>query len=59
MERQLVVAALEQAGFIQKDAAKLLQVSRRKLNYMIHRMGLTHPSWRRNRGPARKGVERD
>jgi hypothetical protein len=27
-------------------------VSRRKLNYMVQRMGITHPSWRRNRaGP--------
>jgi two-component system response regulator HydG len=52
MERELVVAALERAGYVQKDAAKLLHVTRRKLNYMIGRMGLTHPSWRRNRLPS-------
>lgn len=51
-ERLLVLQALERAGWVQKDAAELLQVSRRKLNYMIHKMGITHPSWRRNRGPA-------
>jgi hypothetical protein len=27
----------------------MLRVSRRKLNYMIRRMGITHPTWRRNR----------
>jgi two-component system response regulator HydG len=49
VERELVVAALERTGYVQKDAAALLDVSRRKLNYMIQKMGITHPSWRRNR----------
>ena len=57
VERGLVVAALERTGFVQKDAAELLRVSRRKLNYMIRRMGLTHPSWRRNR--LREGEKSD
>ena len=43
---------LRRAGWVQKDAAALLGVSRRKLNYMIRRMGITHPGWRRNRGPG-------
>jgi DNA-binding NtrC family response regulator len=51
VERELVIAALERTGYVQKDAAALLHVSRRKLNYMIRRMGLTHPTWRRNRQP--------
>jgi len=50
VERLLVLAALRRSGYVQKDAARLLQVSRRKLNYMIQRMGITHPGWRRNRG---------
>jgi len=50
VERELVLRALEQADYVQKRAAELLRVSSRKLNYMIRRMGLTHPSWRRNRG---------
>jgi len=50
-ERDLVVAALERSGWVQKDAAGMLGISRRKLNYMIQKMGVTHPSWRRNRGP--------
>ncbi len=49
VERSLVLSALARAGFVQKDAAELLGVSRRKLNYMVQRMGITHPSWRRNR----------
>jgi DNA-binding NtrC family response regulator len=49
VERDLVLRALEQADWVQKEAAGLLRVSRRKLNYMIQRMGVTHPSWRRNR----------
>ncbi len=49
VERELVIEALERTGYVQKDAAGLLRVSRRKLNYMIQRMGITHPSWRRNR----------
>jgi DNA-binding NtrC family response regulator len=51
MERSLVVEALQRAGWVQKDAARLLGVSRRKLNYMVRRMGITHPGWRRNRPP--------
>jgi len=55
VERELVVAALERTGYVQKDAAALLDVSRRKLNYMIQRMGITHSSWRRNRGSTTDG----
>jgi DNA-binding NtrC family response regulator len=49
VEREVVLAALRRSGFVQKAAAELLGVSRRKLNYMIGRMGITHPSWRRHR----------
>ena len=52
VERELVIEALERTGYVQKDAAKLIRVSRRKLNYMIQRMGITHSGWRRNRDPA-------
>ena len=51
VERGLVLEALRRVGWVQKEAAALLGVSRRKLNYMVQRMGITHPSWRRNRGP--------
>jgi transcriptional regulator with GAF, ATPase, and Fis domain len=49
-ERALVLECLRRSDFVQKDASRLLGVSPRKLNYMIRRMGITHPSWRRNRG---------
>ncbi len=49
VERELVREALRRTGYVQKEAAALLGVSRRKLNYMIQRMGITHPAWRRNR----------
>ena len=48
----VVMESLERHGFVQKDAAAWLRISRRKLNYMIQRMGVTHPSWRRNRDGA-------
>ena len=56
IERAVVVEALERHGCVQKEAAAWLGVSRRKLNYMIQRMGVTHPSWRRNRDEASDGV---
>ena len=52
VERELVIEALERTGYVQKHAAELIGVSRRKLNYMIQKMGITHPTWRRNRDPA-------
>ncbi len=52
VERELVIEALERTGYVQKHAAELIGVSRRKLNYMIQKMGITHPTWRRNRDSA-------
>ncbi len=49
IERAVVIEALERHAFVQKEAAAWLGISRRKLNYMIQKMRLTHPSWRRNR----------
>jgi transcriptional regulator with GAF, ATPase, and Fis domain len=56
IERAVVSEALERHGFVQKEAAAWLGISRRKLNYMIQKMGLTHPSWRRNRDDAGGGA---
>jgi transcriptional regulator with GAF, ATPase, and Fis domain len=53
LERALVVEALRNSRWVQKEAARRLGVSPRKLNYMIASMGITHPSWRRNRRPDR------
>ena len=49
VERAVLLEALEHSGFVQKDAALLLQVSRRKLNYMVRKHRITHSSWRANR----------
>jgi transcriptional regulator with GAF, ATPase, and Fis domain len=51
-ERALVEEALRRSGYVQKDACRLLGISRRKLNYMIRSMGITHGRWRRNRPKA-------
>ncbi len=59
MERALIQEALRRARYVQKDAANLLGVTRRKLNYMIASMGLTHPSWRRHRGASEAPVPPD
>ena len=59
VEREIVLEALRRASWVQKDAAAFLQISRRKLNYMIRRMGITHPTWRRNRGSPEESGEVD
>jgi DNA-binding NtrC family response regulator len=51
-ERALVLEALRHSNYVQKDASARLGISPRKLNYMIRRLGITHPSWRRNRAPS-------
>jgi DNA-binding NtrC family response regulator len=49
VEHAVVLEALERSGWVQKEAAAWLRISRRKLNYMIQQMGITHATWRRNR----------
>jgi DNA-binding NtrC family response regulator len=48
-ERDLILQALQRCGWVQKDAAELLGVSSRALNYKIKRFGITHSSWKQNR----------
>jgi transcriptional regulator with GAF, ATPase, and Fis domain len=48
-ERDLILEALEKSLWIQKDAAKLLGLTPRTLNYKIKRYGITHPRWRKNK----------
>lgn len=48
-ERQLILQALERSRWVQKDAAALLQISSRTLNYKVKNYGITHPSWKRNK----------
>jgi DNA-binding NtrC family response regulator len=42
-ERQTIVRALEQSGWVQKRAAKLLGISRRAINYKIKRHNIEIP----------------
>jgi DNA-binding NtrC family response regulator len=48
VERELILKALKMKGWVQKDAAELVGISRRVLNYKIKRFGITHPKWKRN-----------
>lgn len=49
VEKSLVNQALERSNWIQKDAANLLNISSRVLNYKIKRFAITHESWRQNK----------
>ncbi len=52
LERRAIVTALERSAWVQSEAAKLLGVSRRVINYKIAKYGITHPRWSAN-GRAR------
>ena len=49
VEKSLIIQALEQTQWVQKDAAVLLNVTSRVLNYKIKRFEITHGSWRQNK----------
>jgi transcriptional regulator with PAS, ATPase and Fis domain len=48
-EKEMILNSLERSLWIQKDAAKLLGITPRALNYKIKKFGITHPSWLKNR----------
>jgi DNA-binding NtrC family response regulator len=47
MEKQVLLQALNRCDWVQKDAARLLGVSQRVLNYKIKRFSITHPKWKK------------
>jgi DNA-binding NtrC family response regulator len=49
VEKDLILQALNMGGWVQKEAARLLGLSSRVLNYKIKQFGITHPSWKQNR----------
>ncbi len=49
VERDLVVEALNKAGWNQKEAASLLGISVDRMNSRVRKFGLRHPSWRVNK----------
>jgi two-component system, NtrC family, response regulator AtoC len=48
-ERNLVLQALEESLWIQRDAATRLGITPRILNYKVKKFGITHPRWRKNK----------
>ncbi len=48
VEKAAILKALEISHYVQKDAARLLGISSRVLNYKISQLGITHPSWRKH-----------
>ena len=47
LEKQHIIQALEITRWVQKDAAELLGISNRSLNYKIKYHGITHPGWKK------------
>lgn len=48
VERSTIIKALEMSNWVQKDAARLLGISPRVLNYKISLHNITHQSWRKH-----------
>ncbi|MBI2877504.1 MAG: sigma-54-dependent Fis family transcriptional regulator [Candidatus Tectomicrobia bacterium] len=54
-ERRLILEALEKTNWVQKEAAKLLGISQRAINYKIQGYQISHPKWKKNRGEGGPG----
>jgi len=48
-ERELILKALTENLWVQKDAARCLGISPRALNYKIKKFGITHQNWRKHK----------
>jgi len=48
IEKKMIIQALERCSWIQKDAATLLKLSPRSLNYKISKHNISHISWKKN-----------
>jgi transcriptional regulator with GAF, ATPase, and Fis domain len=49
MEKDVVLQGLALANWVQKEAARLLGISTRSLNYKVKQFGITHPRWKQNK----------
>jgi DNA-binding NtrC family response regulator len=49
LEKEAVIEALEKTDYIQKDAAKLLGISKRVIHYKIQQFEIKHPRWIKNK----------
>jgi transcriptional regulator with GAF, ATPase, and Fis domain len=52
IEKTTILRVLAESNWIQKDAARLLGISPRVLNYKIKSHGITHSSWLKHRPPG-------
>ncbi len=48
-EKELILSALDECLWVQKNAAVLLGISPRSLNYKVKKFGITHPHWRKHK----------
>ena len=51
IEKQVLIEALKMSNWVQKEAAALLSISSRAMNYKVKKFGLTHPTWKKHREP--------
>lgn len=49
VEKNTIIKALDAADWVQKDAARLLGISKRALNYKIENFQIKNPKWIKNR----------
>lgn len=49
IQKESILDALEKTLWIQKDAALMLGITPRTLNYKIKKFGITHPGWRKHK----------
>ena len=50
-EKELILKALNENLWVQKNAARCLGISPRALNYKIKKFGITHQNWRKHKNP--------
>jgi len=51
IEKEVLLEALRMSNWVQKEAAILLAISSRAMNYKVKKFAITHPSWKKNRDP--------
>lgn len=49
VERSLIVETLEACNWVQKDAAEMLGISKRVMNYKVKQLGLANDRWLKNK----------
>jgi len=51
IEKMVLLEALTMSNWVQKEAAALLNISSRAMNYKVKKFSITHPTWKKNRAP--------